>query len=481
MRFVLLLIALGMIFLLMPSGASYKQSLKFLFPIGRSEMPTKVNIVTYGYSYIYEAIKFNTHLATMKLASRMIKEGKIFDDDNTHAYPLPQVAESIERTINNSQEMIAELERTCHETHEYGTKTKKTDVETFISKDWFPKTDFYEISKLISLIDADKNYSINRTTNSDPQVTGLINNIILLDNAFGSFFKDLVEFVKFLQAMKYQTATEGLTSKFQEHFDSTGKDVNIDLLMPVYFRSEANKLNFEVKVTSYSDNENYEIYKSVPHCGYKVEKQYYSDLSRTKTFALECHEGLCYEVTSDTCGQALTSGEIDNILRECPVKRDTAEFEITDAGIFIYSEPNHELQKLLADHEITIDTYPTLIQFSGCYELRRGNILVSGCYNLPNQTYESKYDCSTVESYVAPSFRSKLLKRIMDIPLVALVLLLPGCAVLSLCILLTCLLICCASSKSNTHQRAPPRTMNQASRISLIRQPTRIQRSQHII
>ena len=207
------------VFLLIPGVIGFKQNLEFLFPVGKTEIPTMANFTTYSYVYMFEKIKYDAHLAVLAMTEETLTKGAVFKDSNTFAAPLPQLAASILRTISTSREMIAELGRTCQEKQSYGTK------------------------------------SINDTTKNDPGVMGLINHMILLDYALGSFYRDVGDFISFLQGMKVKTTTEGMIAKLQRHFDASGEDVNVDLLTPTFFHSESEIITFEVRITTYGDQE----------------------------------------------------------------------------------------------------------------------------------------------------------------------------------------------------------------------------------
>ena len=67
-------------------------------------------------------------------------------------------------------------------------------------------------------------------------------------------------------------------------------------------------------------------------------RQYYSDLTNTRLFALDCHVELCYELSPDPCGEALFAGDVTDVLTTCPFEEEAASFEVTEVGIFVYSE-----------------------------------------------------------------------------------------------------------------------------------------------
>ena len=177
---------------------------------------------------------------------------------------------------------------------------------------------------------------------------------------------------------------------------------------------------------------------------------------------MDCTQEVCFELTPDPCGEALFEGQLDDILLNCPFTREGAEFEITDVGIFIYSEPGKELKALIKEHELEVKTYPTLIQFTGCYSLPRGNVLITGCLNLPTLQYESKYDSTVIEQYFNPFFALMILKNLQNGPLVATILLLPLSAFFCVCGLRSCIKrMCCKTQKNQLNNRQ----INQAGQV----------------
>ena len=124
-----------------------------------------------------------------------------------------------------------------------------------------------------------------------------------------------------------------------------------------------------------------------------------------------------------------------DILENCELERNEHPFKATKVGIFIFTEPKHDIKELLDDHDLTLDSWPALISFTGCYSLQHFNMKMSGCLNLKDLVYTSKVDTKMVEDFVVTTLAEQVQEYVSNIPMMIALILLPAATVTTMCIL----------------------------------------------
>ena len=419
------------------TSSTSRPDLGFLYPIKHTQLPQTSNLTTYSFQYIYEKTKFDLHNRSWNLLKTTLASSA-FNISNYNSLPLPQLASSILALIQSNQDTYKDLEHMAQIEIEHGTKAAVNETVNITSEDWYSDITYGEITKFALLVQNDGDHSPGRFE-EDGTYQNLFKNMVLLHSEVFSYHQQLQQLYKLLTGVQQKRLSETTYDTFTEHIGPVKPDSYINSIESTYYRSGQGIIDFEIKVIVNGELKTFLEYKAIPYLNFKINRTYYSEPINNRLFSIECINNVCSEVEDDICGEALYQKDLTDILITCPFEYESAKYEITDHGIFIYTTPSTDLQALLDKYHLKVDRYPTLVQFQGCYNLKQGNVAISGCLDLENTQYTSRYDTSSLQVYLNPSFYAMVWKFISNGPWILTVLLLPTTLILMMC---GCTMIC---------------------------------------
>ena len=420
------------------TSGSFKPDLGFLFQVGSKMIPQKAELTVYSFSYEFEAKKFQIQSGQLKEIKEVLKTGSAFNPLAVRALPIPQLAKSITNIVTSCEDLISDLEELTEQKYTYGRPSAVNDTINVVTDIWYVETVFSDIFKLSKSIQNNQNHNFSKEFSTDDKAKEMLNNMVLLHNEIFKYYTQMMEIIKLLTGAQQGKLSEKSKMTLDQHIFETPEDSVVDSMEITYYNSGDQTIEFEIKVIVLGELEEFLMYKSVPYMHFKVNRTYYSDTAHTRLFSLECINGICSELQEDDCGKSLFEKDLDDILINCPFSYENAQYEITTSGIFIYSTPPEDLQALLEKHDLTPENFPALVQFSDCYNLKQGNVLVSGCIDLPAKQLTSRYDQTTVEAYFNPFFLMMIWNYLKNGPFIATILILPASLFLCLCGVSTC-------------------------------------------
>ena len=418
--------------LIMSAAQGFRNDLGFLYPVAKEMLPQEAELTIYSFNYKYENSKFNLQNNTLNKIDEHLAKGKAFDSLKVKARPIPYLAKSVRGMIDSIQLLFEDLEDLTNQEYTYGEIAAVNETKDVNTDIWFLETTFNDITRIAKNIEADKDHGFPGEFSTDATAKELLNNMILLQNEIFKHYQQLKGVLRLLTDIKTRRLSSNSKMILEQHYEKRPNNSILDSMEVTYYNSEEGSIDFEIKVIVTGDLELFTKYKSVPYLNFRINRTYYSDSANTRLFALECLNEICSEIDPDECGEALYDKELSLILMNCPFEYESARYEITTSGIFIYSTPPEDLQALMDKHKLTAEEYPALIQFSDCYKLKQGNVLVSGCLDLETKQYSSRYDQQSIDAYFNPYFIVLVWNYIKNGPL-ATVLILPVSLLLCLC------------------------------------------------
>ena len=447
----------------------FNKQLEFIYPMGDAQIPKTSNITTKLITYTFEEAKFDQHKLAFKKIKKMLTEGPVFS--NQLAIPVYQLTKTSLQLLDESALILDELTQLAAEDYSYGVEPPlTTNSVELIRTSWFHDTDFNDLRILAGHLEADKDYDFTGASDSSPQEQKIVNNMVLFHGELTKYNNDLAMLLQLFSSLRNQKITEDVEQILRDQiFQGLYLENKIS---SNYFRVKEKKISFQIQATVYSEIELATRHKSIPYFGQKIAGQYYSDPAGTRVYAIECKNDICAEKHPDPCGESIFHHDLSGILFNCTFVEDDTEFEITPKGIFIYKKPSAELQELLDSKDISADKRPTLVQFTGCYHLPKGNTTIHGCLNLATKQITPRFDIGLIENYFDPYFLIKIFKYLKDLPFLSLLLILPTSVILVLwSFKALCGKICCSKP---TYQKTP--IYDRTSRRSSITRKRRLPR-----
>jgi hypothetical protein len=204
-----------------------------------------------------------------------------------------------------------------------------------------------------------------------------------------------------------------------------------------------------------------------------LNQNFYSNEFNDKLFTISCNDKFGVENEMDNCGISLLNGTSYDIIQACTFIQTDLTFEITSQGIFIYDIPNPTLAALLKTHKITIDSYPSLVQFFGTYNLTENGIHVTGSFAFESKVYPSEFTSANIQYYLDPNWYMLIARTFLNIPLVMTISIIASAVFTCGCSLKYTYNTMCRPKRtyqhvcSTTARRARPRNVNNNNNIRL--------------
>ena len=444
---------LRLLSILWVAQASAYKDLEFLYPDGELSTPTSANITTHKIIHKYEEEHFKSHLTVLSNLQVFINNSEIFADNATN-FPLPTMATTIHNTINVIKRDINDL-KYVFDRKTLG-KNRATDNTTVIfdTLTWFQGlrlANAQGISELLMVIGA---YPLTNDSSSNVNIQG-IEQAALIQSTIAMYHQELNDYQNLVSNIRNMNLNSKSETILIDHLQPYHEGSRLGHVEITHMSASSTGLEFEVTVTALTDIKEYLTYTNVPYAGYQIKGDFFSSSSRSQYFQLACKHGYCLEQPANPCTEALHRGTHLEVLQNCPLERNDNPFKTTSAGIFIFTEPLHDIKDLLKDHDLDVESWPAFITFTGCYELQQLNIKFSGCLNLNDNVHLSKVDTQIVKDFIDTTFAEKVSEYVTNIPMMIALILLPAGTVGMLCLLKAIYVICCKTKPPKKHNAIP--------------------------
>ena len=445
------------------AGASAYRDLEFLYPDGTISTPTTANTTTHKITHKYEEELFKTHLQALSNIQVFINNSQLFVDNETN-FPLPIIANTIHNTINLIKRDLNDL-KYVFDRKTIG-KTRATDNTTIVfdTLSWFQGLRLAEtkgISELLMVIGA---YPLSNETSSNTRIQG-IEQATLIQSTIAVYHQELNNYQNFVTNIRNMDLNGKSETILIDHLQPYHEGSHLGHIEITHMSASSTGLEFEVTVTALTDVKEYITYTNIPYAGYQVKGDYFASSSRSHIFQITCQHGYCLEQPANPCTEALHRGSHLEVLQNCLLERNDHPFKTTNAGIFIFTEPLHDIKDLLNDHDLDVESWPAFVTFTGCYELQHLNVKFSGCLNLNDNVHLSKVDTKLVQDFIDTTFAEKVSEYVTNIPMMIALILLPAGTIGMLCLLKAIYIKCCKTT--------PPTRPNKQNMVPLLPTPSK--------
>ena len=433
--------------------ASAYKDLEFLYTDGSMATPTAANMTTHKIIHKYEEELFKNHIQTLSDLQVFINNSILFHDNATNV-PLPSLANTIHTTIDIIKRDLKDLKYVFD--RETLGKTSATNNSTIVfdTRSWFRGLQMADTEHIADLLRVIGVYTLAEGKSENTRIQA-IEQATLIQATLSLYHQELNNYQNFVSDVRNMV------------LNSKSKTILIDQLQPrheghrlghieiTHMAASSTGIEFEVTVTALTDIKEYLTYTNIPYAGYQVKGDFFSSSSRSHIFQLSCQQGYCLEQPANPCTEALHRGSHLEVLQNCLLERNEHPFKTTSAGIFIFTEPLHDIKELLDDHDLDVESWPAFITFSGCYELQHLNIKFSGCLDLNDNVHLSKVDTQLVQDFIDTTFAEKVSEYVTNIPMMIALILLPAGTIGMLCLLKTIYTKCCKTKPLKRHNAIP--------------------------
>lgn len=288
----------------------------------------------------------------------------------------------------------------------------------------------------------------------------VINLTIMLIQSIDNYNEELSRLISYLREIRNNNFGPTTIEHFRLLLNLT--EANTDILHATSrnYRSTDTDVSFTLQFTIQHSKENLVEYKNVPIFGFQLNSTYFSNDLVSELFTLECKAGVCYKKMNTTCINKLMEGSLYEIVEECYFTRNNADFILVQDGIIIMNKENKQIMELLKKHNLELTILPSLIKFTGCYNLINNGVKVQGCFNEPRQIVPSLYSNLQITQYLDPDFWHLMYKHFMDLPksiaIVVVVLGTFGCIWSNFCLYH----YCCKCWRNKMYTRVPNNRVN---------------------
>jgi hypothetical protein len=261
---------------------------------------------------------------------------------------------------------------------------------------------------------------------SDPYDV-LVGNLLDYDSALQNYNDMLTKLTTFVQEIQQNAVTmDGLYifSRLVNNtvMNSTTKYVYNDVIQRTL---EEGIFKFTIEIITGAEMIRMTRYRNIPHLGFALKEEYYTDHLNRGIFQLECPgQKYCIIKGQTACTKALYAEDPYKITEYCKFKQNRKTFDILHDGIAVYDTPTGDLKTLVDNQNFNITGYPCLIQFTGEYNLKNTGIetlftTLKGSFALTNRILESRFSSDDLQGLKPLLFYWLYLNCFTDYPRIA--------------------------------------------------------------
>ncbi len=424
----------------------YKEQLDVIYPEKYVTFPKHTKYTTYNYKIEHEPTITNIEDKLWNNIQTMVETTNLFKE-NIHSKPLHILG----TVINNHVNQIKKYRTKINEFFKPRKFGMPNNNNTLIkSTTLLPDLSTKEIIELSAVIEPALNISIDKTASESELYLELFNKIYLLELTISQYTEDLIKFYTLINCIISGKCYQNMPIVFESILSHT-PDYQLQSIRTSYYAATKTSLSFDLTVVETTDALQFIQYKSIPMENYIMDAKLYSNEMHENFFQLECNNDICIKQAPGLCESSIHNGTLDMIIDNCEFKPNNMDFEITDIGIFIYSTPNAELIKILKTFDIKLTSFPSLVQFTGCFNLTDQDLTTETCYKFEKAVIISKYQNTNITELLEPRLIQRTIENLTDLDLIlAINVMIVG----SMIIILICkcvLKMCKYKNKINVH------------------------------
>ena len=181
-------------------------------------------------------------------------------------------------------------------------------------------------------------------------------------------------------------------------------------------QSSATSFKFEIKIITALTFESRKNLKNVQIFNYILEDKFYKNEKEDKGYPHICNGKFCIRDQHSKCVIDLNSKNLTHVLNHCSFKKSYKLIDICAEGILIYSDQSSSVNALLKTHELKVDLFPSLVQFTGKYNLDIQGSIFMGAFALKDKIIPTKYIENDLPLIFNQNFLQLMLAQWDDIP-----------------------------------------------------------------
>ncbi len=391
----------------------YKETLDVIYPEKYVTFPKHTRYSTYNYKIEHEPTiteiedKLWNSIQTVVTTKNLFKE-------NIHSKPLYILGTVINNHVNQIKKYRTKLNQFL-KPQKFGLPN---DNNTLInSTTLLPDLSTQEILELSAVIEPMFDTTIDKASSESELYLELFNKVYLLELTISQYTEDLIKFYTLINCIISGKCYQNMPIVFESILSLT-PNYQLQSIHTSYYAATDTSLSFDLTVVETTDALQVIQYKSIPMENYILDAKLYSNEMHENFFQLECNNEKCIKQAPGLCESSIHNGTLDMIIANCEFKPNNMDFEITDIGIFIYSTPNAELTELLETFDIELTSFPSLVQFTGCFNLTDQDLITEKCFEFKRSVISSKYQNINFTELLEPRLIHRTIENLTDLDLI---------------------------------------------------------------
>jgi hypothetical protein len=224
--------------------------------------------------------------------------------------------------------------------------------------------------------------------------------------------EELARIVKLINSIK----TNYYDNNTLKYIESLYNQTDIMDVFTENMQSSATSFKFEIKIITALTFESRKNLKNVQIFNYILEDRFYKNEKEDKGYSYICNGKFCIRDQHSKCVVDLNSKNLTHVLNHCSFKKSYKIIDICAEGILIYSGESSSVNALLKTLELKVDLFPSLVQFTGKYNLDIQGSIFMGAFALKEKIIPTKYIENDLPLIFNQNFLQLILAQWDDIP-----------------------------------------------------------------
>ena len=389
---------------LIPIATSTQDTLGLFVENGIVEITTKTGYTKWGNTFEIDSAWVNNYKVDLSSLSTIVKLEHNEISTSTNEKQLSDIKilrQNVITAIKKGEKLVANYLELFNDAVQGKLKLKThPDVKLFKYESLGMSFLSVELSKLIGKGDQNQNL--------DTSINVLKETLIRIQTVND----DLAKNINLINCIRTNYYDHNTLKYIEILFNQT----DILDIFTENMQSSATSFKFEIKIITALTFESRKNLKNVQIFNYILEDKFYKNEKEDKGYSYICNGKFCIRDQHSKCVVDLNSKNLTHVLNHCSFKKSYKIIDICAEGILIYSDQSSSVNALLKTLELKVDLFPSLVQFTGKYNLDIQGSIFMGAFALKEKIIPTKYIENDLPLIFNQNFLQLMLAQWDDIP-----------------------------------------------------------------